>query len=645
MNVRPASGRIEFTPAELAVLRPRRPISLLEWAERYRVLDGKIAAEPGPWRVDRVPYMRGPHEAFSDPAVEQITMLTSTQVGKTTFLENVLAYTFDRRPRPALMVMPRTDDAEDFSKDRLQPLLACCPSLRGLRDVGVGGRGNRASDITKRVYRLPNMIFRLASAESPAALSSWPCGVICMGEVSKFRSSSRGHGTDPVELARERTRTFPDRKIVLTSTPEANGDLILVEFGRSDARYYHVPCPHCGRYQVLEWERLRWPKDAAARERIVSERDGAAELAWYECASCGERIDDVHKPEMLRRGVWARRVPTDDGGLADADIRPGAVSGTALEPWTRHVGFFVWGAYSPWLTFAEIAAQYLVSKGYIAKHKTFVTLWLARPWQERAEALPASAVAACIDPEREQGTVPERAVAMTAMFDLHDRHVPFVVRAWAPDASSSLVRHGVTPRPGGRGSPLDDIVEPVRARLFGGRARDLLGIDARWDTESVYRYVSKHPRQCVAVMGAKPTGAPPIIGRPIERLPDGRPFRRGAIVYHINPGYWSQTLFDHMRTPRGAAGEWRCYGAAGEDALYMAEVANQHGVTRTRGGREVLSWTRRDQQVGDHYHDVEKCALALARSERVALLRRTTAEAGAQQPPRRTHGRGNWLGE
>jgi phage terminase large subunit GpA-like protein len=644
---------VTFTADELTILRPRKAIPLLAWAERYRYLDARIAAEPGPWRADRVPYMRGPHEAFSDAAVEQITFLSSTQVGKTTFIENVLAYTFDQRPRPTLMVMARQDDALDFSKDRLQPLFSCCPVLRGRT---LGGKGNLASDITKRVYRLPNMIFRLASAESPAALSSWPCGVVCMDEVSKYRIGTHGKGTDPVELARERTRTFPDRKIIITSTPEADADLIMIEFERSDAHYYHVPCPHCGAYQVLEWEQLKYTADPDARKRLMKERKGAAELAWYECAHCQARIDDIHKPEMLRRGVWARRTLLADGTYRDAPIpaglgkaRPG--TGLALEPWTRHVGFFIWAAYSPWLTFAEIAAQYLESKGDREKYKIFVTLWLARPWQEKGESVAASVVTSCIDADTQRGTVPEAAVVLTAMFDLHDRHIPFVVRGWSADVSSWLVWHGVLPRPGGRGSPLDEIVEPIRTTLFGGRAIALLGIDARWDTEQVYIYVSKHPRQCAAVMGAKPATAPSIKPFPIERLPDGKPYRRGGITYQINPGYWSQVLFDHMATPRGAPGEWRCYGDVANDSVYLDEVANQQGLRRIVGGREVITWGPKDGKKGDHYHDCEKGAMALARSERVALLRRTVRAPAAPAAQPRPGGpwldgkRGNWLGK
>ena len=39
-------------------LRPEDPLTVSEWADRYRRLSSKASAEPGPWRTDRTPYLR-----------------------------------------------------------------------------------------------------------------------------------------------------------------------------------------------------------------------------------------------------------------------------------------------------------------------------------------------------------------------------------------------------------------------------------------------------------------------------------------------------------------------------------------------------------------------------------------------------------
>jgi hypothetical protein len=47
-------------------------LAVADWAEHYRVLTSRSAAEPGPYRISRVPYLRGTDELsggrLADPA-------------------------------------------------------------------------------------------------------------------------------------------------------------------------------------------------------------------------------------------------------------------------------------------------------------------------------------------------------------------------------------------------------------------------------------------------------------------------------------------------------------------------------------------------------------------------------------------------
>lgn len=42
-------------------LLPPEQITVSEWAEKYRILDAKTAAMPGPWRNNMTPYLVGHH--------------------------------------------------------------------------------------------------------------------------------------------------------------------------------------------------------------------------------------------------------------------------------------------------------------------------------------------------------------------------------------------------------------------------------------------------------------------------------------------------------------------------------------------------------------------------------------------------------
>lgn len=63
-------------------MRPPRKMTVSEWADRYRVLSTDYSAEPGKWRTSRAPYQKEIMDAFNQPEVWQIVVLSSSQVGK-----------------------------------------------------------------------------------------------------------------------------------------------------------------------------------------------------------------------------------------------------------------------------------------------------------------------------------------------------------------------------------------------------------------------------------------------------------------------------------------------------------------------------------------------------------------------------------
>ena len=75
---------------------PPSLLTVSEWADRYRILTPLTSAEPGRWRTERTPYLKGIMDAFNNPFVEEITIMASTQVGKTESILNILAYVIDQ---------------------------------------------------------------------------------------------------------------------------------------------------------------------------------------------------------------------------------------------------------------------------------------------------------------------------------------------------------------------------------------------------------------------------------------------------------------------------------------------------------------------------------------------------------------------
>lgn len=353
---------------------PPPDLSVSEWADSYRMLSSESSAEPGRWRTDRAPYQRGIMDAASDSSVREVVVMSSAQIGKTEFLLNIVGYYIHQDPSPIMLLQPTLDMAEAFSKDRLAPMVRDTPALQGkIADARARDSGN-----TLLHKKFPGGQITMAGANSPASLASRPIRVVMCDEVDRYPMSAGTEG-DPVSLAKKRTATFWNRKVVLVSTPTVAGvSRIEAAFKQSDQRRYKVPCPHCGHMHVLAWRNVVFDP----------EKPRDAKMA---CPECGAIITDQDKPGMISRGQWI-----------------------ATAPHTGVAGFHLNELYSPWRKFGDVAADFVASKDFQEKLKTWVNTSLGEVWEDRegdaidaeslmsrkgawgAESLPADTVAVLV---------------------------------------------------------------------------------------------------------------------------------------------------------------------------------------------------------------------------------------------------------
>ncbi|MBI5872707.1 MAG: phage terminase large subunit family protein, partial [Candidatus Omnitrophica bacterium] len=224
-------------------------ITVSQWTDGNRVLDELTSAEPGQWRTDRAPYLRGIMDAFADPVIEEITIISSTQIGKTESLYNMMGYSIDQDPAPALYVMPKAEDVEQAAENRLKPMIFKSQALSS----HVTGR---ADDLTKKRFHFDRMVLYFGSSNSPSDLASRPIRNLFLDETDKYPNYA-GREADPIKLAKERTATFWNRKIVECSTPTTRDGYIYRAYQKSNKLRYHVPCPHCGKYQLLAFAQVK----------------------------------------------------------------------------------------------------------------------------------------------------------------------------------------------------------------------------------------------------------------------------------------------------------------------------------------------------------------------------------------------------
>ena len=188
---------------------PRLTVS--EWADRHRILPS-TSAEPGPWRTSRAPYLREPMDRLSsaDPC-ETVVILKAAQLGFSSLAENWLGYAIHHDPSPALLVQPTINTGKDYAKDRIGPLIAATPELRALVN---DQRPRSATGSTTSRKTFPGGFVIVTGANSAVELRSKAIRRLILDEVDGYPADVDGEG-DPVDLARKRTATFGNRKVLL----------------------------------------------------------------------------------------------------------------------------------------------------------------------------------------------------------------------------------------------------------------------------------------------------------------------------------------------------------------------------------------------------------------------------------------------
>lgn len=334
-------------------LRPTPQLKVWEWADRYRMLSSVSSAEAGRWRTSRVPYMYEIFEKLSpnDPCRE-VVLMKGVQIAGTEAALNCVGAFIDVEPCPIMYVMPTVDMAKGLSKKRVQHMIQECETLN--LKVTPMNRREGSSSLLEKFYA--GGALTLTGANSAAGLRSQPIRVLILDEVDAYPLNIEGEGS-PIKLAEARTTTFSrNKKIFKLSTPTVSGrSAIEHALEGTDKRHLHVPCPHCGAFQTLRFDNLKWPKDEP-------------EKAAYLCEHCDELIDERHKTVMLTAGKWIPSEPDKSSQYK--------------------AGYIINSLYSPlgWMSWAEIATKFLSEKDDPILFRTFVNTVLGEPWEERGDA-------------------------------------------------------------------------------------------------------------------------------------------------------------------------------------------------------------------------------------------------------------------
>ena len=548
------------------VLRPVERVTVSKWAEANRVLPDSNSI-PGPWRNSVTPYLVEIMDAFSDEMVEEIIFVKPTQVGGTSAMENMLASAIAQDPAPAMCVYPSDDLAERTVESKLDPMIKSCKVLAAKY---------RINDSKKLALKFTDMVVYLTGANSPADLASTNIRYLFMDEVDKFPGASKKEA-DPVSLAKERTKTFFNRKIFMASTSTLKtGHIWKAKEAADVEKHYFVPCPHCGAFIELKFAQIKWPS-----KEDVPENADRAEMATYVCQECGCVITDQDKGKMLAAGRW----------------KP--VRQKTQHP--KSVAFWMNTLYSPFTRFSDIAREFMRSKDDPELLHNFANSWLAEPWEDTKLKTNAEMVMER-QTETPEWTLPPWTKLVTGGIDVQENCLYWTIRAWGDYMTSQNISHGQALSMG----EVERIMNTELTMPNGEKVMvNLALMDSGDQTEDVYEFCALNSDWALPCKGTTTM----LSHYRLSTVNKAGSRANGMTLVLVDGGKYKDQIAARMRKENGT-GAWMVY--QGCDLDYAEQVTAEHKITERSGGKEVQRWVLKTSHADNHYLDCEVYAAAAA---------------------------------
>lgn len=467
-------------------LKPLPKTSVSQWADNYRMLSSGISAEPGKWKTSRAPYQKDIMNAFTEPGIHRVVVKSSSQIGKSDMMNNVIGRFAHLDPCAIMMIQPTIDMAQDYSKTRIAPMIRDTKVLNNLfYDVKSRDANNT---ILSKVFPGGRLI--MCGANSPAGLASRPIRILLADEVDRFPDSAGTEG-DPADLAAKRMTTFWDSCMGLFSTPINEGSSrIDEEYLAGTQEEWQHKCPNCGEYHLLrhidmtvDYKEIKTP--SGKKTVIVND------VKWR-CPHCGFSFSEKEMKQTPQKYISRN---------ADA-LKNGIRS------------FFVNGFTSPWMTWSKIMREWLEAKGDPEREKVIMNTVFGESYKQKGAF------------EDEQiflrrrefygAELPNGVLLLTAAIDTQDNRLEYEVVGWGKEEECWGIRKGIVlgaPNQDRTWKEIDNILDKTYHFADGKGlkvVRTFIDSGGHY-TSDVYNYCQKNfHKQRFAIKGRGGPGIPLI---------------------------------------------------------------------------------------------------------------------------------------
>lgn len=570
--------------------KPPENLTVSEWADKHRRLSPESSAETGLWRTSRTPYLKEIMDSFNDPKVRHIVMVSSSQVGKSEAMNNIIGYIISQDPGSILLVQPTTVDAKEYSKLRIAPMIRDCKELRSR--VAASKSRDSSNTILQKSY--PGGILTMCGSTEAHALASKPIRYILGDERDRWAISAGNEG-DPWELAQARQITFYNAKSVEVSTPTIKGaSAIETAFGNGTQERWKTQCPHCKEYSEITFDCIRFDKEetkAPGDKKVYKVSN-----IYYICPVCGAVSSEAEIKKQHSKWV------ADNPDALEANK-------------TRSFWLSSW--VSPWASWASTIQLYLQALGSTEKMQVVYNTRFGLLWEDRGDLEDEESVMA--RREEYQAELPDGVLLLTMGVDTQDDRLEYEIVGHGHFGETWGIKRGIImgrPDAADTWQALDDVIDHTYTFANGvGMKISCTFVDEGGHFTQDVR-LNCRERQGKRVFAIK--------GRGGSDIPFTSPPKKQKIMYHgkmagmtwvfdIGVDSGKQVIMDNLRVQ--SPGSKYCHFPRRDDygVAYFKGLLSEHLVYK-QGHKNPWQWEKIPGHERNEPLDIRNYALAAAKA-------------------------------
>lgn len=524
-------------------------------------------------------------DAFDNDRIEELSVLKSSRFGWTSILMAAMGYFIDQDPSPLVMVQPRTKDAEEWSKEHVQPSIEASPYLAPI--VAKKKTGSSGNTIDHKEY--PGGPLRLRASNSPDGFRRYGARVAMCDEIDGYPLSAGPDG-DVIGLIYGRVQDAWNRVVALGSTPtEEDISLIWRHWQQSSKGYPFLTCPHCGEPHIRQFKRPKEPIRLRGQDRPISWlqwEPGKPGTAHYVCPANGCVIEHRNHTKMLAECYWiGEHWEYQDRQFEFSDGFDG------------RIGFSAWAGYviSPNTTPHKIAIRYERDRKRPETKKVFQNTVLGLPWKDEGDELRSSVLIA--RKEHFSAEVPDGVLYLSLGVDVQGDRWELEVVGWGKGEENWSIDYQIVPGDPSQDDQWIEVLKPYLSETYRhGSGVNVpigaIGIDHGFLSKRVETFVARLRRGDVFAFKGMPGEGRPLVETDVQRSRRLRKRKSGKYRPELLGDHEAKSTILKRLREIDAPGPGYSHFPNDRDDEWFEQLTAEKLVTRYRSGRAFREWIK-----------------------------------------------------